>query len=354
VVALLSYFPGGVIADRFSPRMLMTLSLVATALGGLYLYTLPGHAGLYLVFGYWGVTSILLFWAALIKAARDWGGREAQGLAFGVLDGGRGLIASVLATVALLLLRDRVSGAGTSAAGMQAVILFYTGAILLVALFVWSILPGTRSASHAEPGTGLRVLGEPGVWLQAGIVICAYCGFKSLDNYGVYAVQVLDMNQVEAAALTTYASYSRPVAAVVAGLCADRWRSSGLVAVLFAIGAAAFFALSRDLVTTLSLGAIVANLIVTFVAVYALRGIYFSLIEESRVDRRVTGSAVGLISVLGFTPDVFFAAITGRILDANPGLVGFQHYFLLLAMISVAGMGLTLVLARRLQAVERR
>jgi len=349
VVALLSYFPGGVIADRFSPRILLTSSLVATALGGVYLYTLPGHTGLYLVFAYWGVTSILLFWAALIKAARDWGGREAQGLAFGVLDGGRGLIASVLATVALFLLRDRLAGAGTSAAGLQAVILFYTGAILLVALFVWSILPGTRTASHADPGIGPRVLGEPGVWLQAGIVICAYCGFKSLDNYGVYAVQVLDMNQVEAAALTTYASYSRPVAAVVAGLCADRWRSSGLVAVLFVIAAAAFFALSRDLVTTLSLGVIVANLVVTFVAVYALRGIYFSLIEESRVDRRATGSAVGLISVLGFTPDIFFAAITGRILDADPGLVGFQHYFLLLAMISVAGMALTLVLARRLR-----
>ena len=56
---------------------------------------------------------------------------------------------------------------------------------------------------------------------------------------------------------------------------------------------------------------------VTFIAVYALRGIYFSLIEESRVDRRITGSAVGLISVLGFTPDIFFGAITGRILDAR-------------------------------------
>jgi predicted MFS family arabinose efflux permease len=97
VVALLAYFPGGAIADRFQARTLIAVSLVATALGGFYLYTLPDLIGLYLVFAYWGLTSILLFWAALIKATRDWGGQQTQGLAFGVLEGGRGVIASVLA-----------------------------------------------------------------------------------------------------------------------------------------------------------------------------------------------------------------------------------------------------------------
>ena len=33
VVALLAYFPGGTIADRFPPRILMCLSLAATGLG---------------------------------------------------------------------------------------------------------------------------------------------------------------------------------------------------------------------------------------------------------------------------------------------------------------------------------
>jgi len=45
---------------------------------------------------------------------------------------------------------------------------------------------------------------------------------------------------------------------------------------------------------------------------------------------------------------VFFAAVTGRILDANPGAIGFQHYFLLIALICIAGMMFTLLLSRRL------
>jgi hypothetical protein len=98
---------------------------------------------------------------------------------------------------------------------------------------------------------------------------------------------------------------------------------------------------------------VIANLMITFVAVYALRGIYFSLIEEAKLDKRITGSVVGLISVLGFTPDIFFGAISGRILDANPGAVGFQNYFLLLTWICVAGMAFTLVLSRLLAARKK-
>ena len=60
----------------------------------------------------------------------------------------------------------------------------------------------------------------------------------------------------------------------------------------------------------------------------------------------VTGAAVGLVSLVGYTPEVFFAPITGRILDANPGLVGFQHYFLFLATVAALGIAVVFALLR--------
>ena len=83
------------------------------------------------------------------------------------------------------------------------------------------------------------------------------------------------------------------------------------------------------------------NFFATYAAVYALRGIYFALLEENRTPRFLTGAAVGLISLVGYTPDIFFGPISGRILDANPGLVGFQNYFMFLA--SIAAVGLLMV-----------
>ena len=61
------------------------------------------------------------------------------------------------------------------------------------------------------------------------------------------------------------------------------------------------------------------------------------LIAESKTSNKFTGTAVGVISVLGFTPYIFFASISGRILDANVGLVGFQNYFLFLSVFSIVG-----------------
>ena len=73
---------------------------------------------------------------------------------------------------------------------------------------------------------------------------------------------------------------------------------------------------------------------------------YFALLEENRTPPFITGAAVGMVSLIGFTPEIFFAPITGRILDANPGLVGFQHYFLFLAAIGLLGIVVVLTLLR--------
>ena len=95
IAAMLSYFPGGPLADKFSARSLLSMSLFATAFGGLYLATFPGTVQLAVLYGFWGVTTIFLFWGALIRATREWGGHLAQGTAFGILDGGRGLVAAM-------------------------------------------------------------------------------------------------------------------------------------------------------------------------------------------------------------------------------------------------------------------
>ena len=96
IVAMISYFFGGPLADRFSARSLMAWALVATSLGGVYMMTIPSYMGVMGVYAFWGFTTIFLFWAALIKATREWGGERSQGKAFGFLDGGRGLSAALI------------------------------------------------------------------------------------------------------------------------------------------------------------------------------------------------------------------------------------------------------------------
>jgi nitrate/nitrite transporter NarK len=345
-MAMIAYFPGGVLADRFSARSLLTVSLIATGVGGFYMATYPGTWGMALLYGYWGVTTILLFWAALIRATREWGGSASQGRAFGILEGGRGIAAALFATLAIAVLAWYMPEDVTLASdeerrtAFRGVILLYSFAAIVTAVLTWVLIPplkhvgdSSRSLFHGAAVVTTRPL----VWAQAAIIICAYCGYKGLDNYSLYAVQVLGMDEVKGATLSAYGAYIRPFAAVAAGFVADRWSASKTIGVSFSVLLITYAMLSMALPEGSGLSVIYANIFVSFFAVFALRGVYFALLEENRTPSFLTGAVAGMVSFVGYTPEIFFAPITGRILDASPGIGGHQNYFLFLAVVAAIG-----------------
>ena len=355
ITAMVSYFPGGALADRFPARSLLTASLFATGAGGLFMATVPAAKPMGLLYGFWGVTTIFLFWGALIRATREWGGASTQGLAFGILEGGRGLVAALLASFALAIFASIMPDNANLAtdevrrAGMRSIILVYTAAAFVAGALAWFAVPVPDAAGgrSRHPLRGMaRVLRRPVIWAHAAVIVCAYCAYKGLDNYSLYAVQVLGMDEVRGAALSTWGSWIRPFAAVVAGIVADRFNAARSIGVSFAVLMVSWTLLGLSSAESAPLNIIYLNLFVTFFAVFALRGIYFALLEENRTPPYLTGAAVGLVSLVGYTPEVFFAPITGRILDANPGAAGFRHYFLFLAGTALLGIVIILLLLR--------
>ncbi len=357
IAAMLSYFPGGVIADRYSARNLVTLSLVMTAIGGLYMATIPSGVSMALLYGYFGITSVMLFWAAVLKATREWGGSLSQGKAFGILDGGRGLVAATFAVFAVAFMAgfmpDEVNSATPEEqrTAFRNVILLYTAATAFVALMTWFLLPDSEtdpslSTLSSSIKGAFAALARPIVWAKAGVIICAYCGYKGLDNISLYAVQVLGMNEVEGARLFAYASYVRPVAAVVAGMLADRFIASRMIGLSFIVLIVSFGLLAIATPVTGWLTIIYINIFVSAFAVYALRGIYFALLQETGTPPRLTGTTIGIMSFIGYTPEIFFVSIAGRILDASPGIQGHQNYYLFLTVLSSLGLAVVFALVR--------
>ncbi len=355
ITAMISYFPGGVIADRFSARKLMTVSLIATALGGVFLATIPGQTGLSLVFGYWGVTTILLFWSAMLRATREWGGKLAQGRAFGLLDGGRGLAAAGVATVAVFFLSsflpsdvENISSVERAQA-LKAVIYFYSILTLVAAALVWFFIPEKKIIqTHGNPFEGIKkVLQSRSAWLQSIIVVCAYCGYRGLDFYALYGIDMLGLNEVNSARFVSNASFLRPVGAIAAGFLADRFTTKKVLASTFALLIISYLILVVVTPVPTVRNILFINLGFTYLAAYALRGVYFALFEETNVSGNLTGTTIGLVSVIGFTPDIFFNSIAGRILDASPGLPGYDNFYLFLTVFAVCGLVATLLLGRR-------
>ena len=366
MIAMVSYFAGGPLADRFSARQLMALALLATSLGGAIMATIPSLAVLTILYGFWGLTTILLFWAALIRATREWGGPSEQGRAYGMLDGGRGLVAALLASIsvtifAALLPTDVASATFEQrSAALSKIIWVFTGLTMAVAGLVWLFLPKTKKRSKNSGHQKLtlegvrKVMSMPIIWLQAIIVVCAYVGYKGTDDFSLYARDAFGYDDVAAAQIGTITFWVRPFAAVSAGLLGDYLLASRMTIISFGILIMGSLAIALGLLQPGIHWLLLATIAGTSVGIYALRGVYFALLQEGKIPLAVTGSAVGIISVIGFTPDIFMGPLMGFLLDRSPGALGHQHVFAVITIFGTVGLIASLMFRKltKMQGVE--
>jgi nitrate/nitrite transporter NarK len=139
----------------------------------------------------------------------------------------------------------------------------------------------------------------------------------------------------------------KPLAALIAGFVGDRYGIARSTMVLFVILTVSFGLFS---VLPASPGLFVwmlVNVAIAAIAIFALRGIYFALLEEGGVPLAVTGTAGGVVSAIGFTPDVFMPMLGGILLDKYPGVTGYQYLYLATAGMCVVGLIAAIIIYKR-------
>ncbi|MDB2672813.1 MFS transporter [Flavobacteriaceae bacterium] len=362
IIAFLSYLFGGALADKFTARKLMTTSLLLTAGGGLVLADFPSYSTLQILFGYWGFSTIFLFWAAMIKATRNWGGKKQQGKAFGFLEGGRGIVAASIGTIGVfvfsVVLPKEVIAASFEERQLafQAVIYATSALVAMVGLLIFFFLTEDETEDHKDIETTSwnkikTVLQYPTVWLLILIVLCAYVGYKVTDILSLYAVDVMHFNEVDAVKVGSYQMFIRPIVCISVGSFADKsnsafWLIRGFFILL--IGTILF---SSGLVAAPLNGFFLFSVIITGIGTYGLRSLYFAAIQEGQIPYSIMGTAVGIISLIGYTPDIFMGPLMGYLLDVNPGITGHQHVFMLLGAFSFIGL-LAALRFKKITAIE--
>ena len=334
IVAMASYIFGGVLADRFPARNLMASGLWLTSGGGLVMAMVPSNRVLIWLYAFWGFTTIWLFWAAMLRATREWGRTDFQGRAFGWLEGGRGTVAALLATMAFLVFSREQN--------FQRVILGTSGCTFLSGWLVWLFIPKRLPEKAGTPVSELiqgvySLLRMRNTWLLSAIIICAYVGYKITDVYSLFAREVLDYSESDAAGLGTVALWLRALVAILTGYLADRYRRTDLTTVCFGFTVIGAVLIGFRVLDGIA-GLILLNLFLTAIGIYGVRALYFAVMKEAGFPVALTGTAVGILSFAGFTPDIFMGPWMGHLLDSSPGATGHYHVFILLASFAMLGL----------------
>jgi MFS family permease len=364
VAFMLSYLPSGWLADRIAPRILISISLLGTGLLAMWYASLPDFQMLLAIFCGFGITTGLTFWAALLKRVKMLASKQEQGRFFGVLDGGRGLIEALLATIAISMFAYFTKDRGVNLAdGFKHVIHLY--AYTCVALgIVLALLRDPRQtdaspeARHAAAKGNLlsdlkQLAALPELWLVTAIVFCGYHFFWATYSFSAYLEQGgLGLTATMAGVITTIKLWMRPVGGIGGGWLGDRYTNLRVLTWALALAGVGMVGL-----ITLPMLHIVPVVVVLVVFIglmtYAIRGLYWAVLDQCPIPERITGLAIGIISVVGYSPDVLLPLINGWVTQTFPGMLGYQIYFTYVLVMGSLGVVAALALKKRIAKRSR-
>lgn len=330
-LAFIFYLPGGWLADRISHKYLLAFSMVGTGLGGFYLSTWPSFGGAKMLFAFWGITSIFTFWATLLKATSMLGDKSEQGKLFALTEGGRGIITSVAALTATAM----IARLGSSPEQFVSVLYMYSALCVLTGIACLIFVPHNKIPS-TERESGMNVIKDmvevakmPITWMLAVCIFAIYTVYTTSSYFTPFMTEVFGVSAATAALVATFKNHLfRPISGVVGTFLTAKTGSSipsmkiSVVVLAVLIGITLVLPVSAAFVFAISIVIALIGLM-TFV----LRGLYFAPVGEVGTPKRLLGAAMGLISTIAFTSDMFNFKIVGRILDTNPGIGGYKMVF---------------------------
>jgi nitrate/nitrite transporter NarK len=350
LVFALSYGPSGWLADRFSPRVLISFSMLAVGMLGLWFSSYPSKSYLIIIFICWGLASGLTFWAALIKSVKLLAKPDEQGRFFGILDGGRGLVEASVATAGLSLFAWMSHQGALPQASLQPVIYLYSFTSIAIGLLVFLFLDIADDAEKAgrerAPAVGLiqgfkLLLPIPELWLMASIVFCGYQLFWATYFFSAYLQVGYGMSAVTAGVITVAKLWMRPIGGIGGGFLGDRFSGAAILSISMLLASLGLILLVA-LPGSAGVYAFLPVVLLIGVMTFAVRGLYWSLLDKCEVPQAVTGLAIGIVSVLGYLPDIFLPLLHSAVLEYYPGAPGFRIYFLYIAAMGLLGSMLAL------------
>lgn len=343
---MITYLPSGWLADRIAPRTLMSFSLLCAGLLGVWFSTLPSFAATQIIFAGWGIAAGLTFWAALIKATTLLAEADEQGRFFGILDGGRGLVEAILATIAVAMFAYYTQNLGqdTPQALQKVIWLYVTMMLVLAPIAFFALGDGKKNATAPKMqvsssnfiGDIKEIVSKPELWLCAICILTGYQLFWATYSFSAYMQNHFGLTAVAVGSITVAKLWMRPIGAAAAGFAGDFLHREKVLSYLLL---ASSIALSSLIILPTNSGTGVLLSIVLFIGLltYAVRGIFWSTLESCDVSNHVKGLAIGIISLVGYSPDVYLPLLSGHLLEAYPEKTGYTIYFSIIAMMGVFG-----------------
>jgi len=357
IVTIIGYFPSGYLSDRFSAKWLLAISLFMTGIMGLWFAQIPSYEHVIIIYIVWGFFSIFTFWSAHLKLVKLLSRSGEEGRFFGIWDGGRGVVEALLAMAALFIFSRVMDGAESGENARQALVgviymysFFLLAVAVLVAIFVKDDQVTSKDKAKPFSLSDLKELSQNKlIFLMGGIIFMGYFVFWTFRTMSGFMQNHLGVTAVSAATIMVIAQWLRPVGGIIGGFLADKMGRSNVIIGTLVIGSLLLITIAfLPANVPLSVAIIIILTCITFL--WAIRGTYWSILGECQVNNQVMGLAIGLISLIGYLPDIFSPMINTLSLRIFGSDWAHNGYFVISAAFGFLGVGLVFWFKKRSSA----
>jgi len=269
--------------------------------------------------------------------------KDQQGRFFGILDGGRGLIEALLATMAIALFAYILSqDANATQLALKQVIYLYVGVLLVVSPLVYWLLDDLEESAAVTEDTAKSVflddlkdvLGRREIWLCAICIVCGYQLFYATYSFSAYLQQNFSLTAVMVGYITVAKLWMRPIGGIAAGFIGD-WANPEKVLSILLVMASCALALMAFVPASSAALLMIAVVLLIGLLTYGVRGLYWATLGGCNVPNKMKGLAIGIISMIGYFPEVYLPLLSASLIENYPGGLGYKIYYLI---VSVAGL----------------
>lgn len=355
LVQTIGNFASIYLADRFSKRKMISISLIGIGLTGIYISTFPGYMGIlfsWALLSFWGE---IIYWPVLLKAIRLLGTSEEQGRLFGFLEAGRGVVDTIVAFSALAIF----VALGETAFALRGSILFYSGIVIFIGIISYilveddtvseEVLAGTTSQSMVAFKGMMQAIKMPEIWVVSFMIFSVYSVYCGLTYFIPFLKEIYGLPVALVGAYGIINQYGlKMVGGPVGGLLVDKKfhspiRYTRLALIVAVVYMAIFMMLPHKnfnvylgMALTLGYGAII----------FTMRAVFFANVDEVDVPREISGAAMSIACILGYAPQLFCFALYGWLLDTYKGMEGFQYVFSFMIGFSILGIVISTILMK--------
>ncbi|MDR0908338.1 MAG: MFS transporter [Spirochaetaceae bacterium] len=363
IVSMIGYIPGGILVDKWDYKKCILIACFGTGLLAASYGVWLNYTWATVVYIIMGFTGNAIYWSATIKAVRLLGNADNQGKMYGVyygFQGGLAILFTIILQIGFTAIARPDSGTPNYLAGMQ--FIFWTNAAcLIVAGIVLAKMlqpqkeiveqmkaAGSEASSFNAKMVG-KVLKQPLIWLIIIMVFCSYGIYSNSFYYSYYLAYVKGISQFWATQTSMIrVSYMMCIGSFIGGFAATKLKSTTKWYIIAA--GASLLSLVTFLVMRQSGAGMVPMAIMSIFPSAFILLIYTitnSLYQEYNIPVSMMGTAVGIVSIVAFTPDLFWQTMLGSWLDKTAiqvegiGTVytdpGFTQVFTFFAIVTAVG-----------------